>query len=204
MTSNTTNATTGTPRGLRVRRGLGAALAVAAVALAGWTVAGWYGGGDGGLVVLVTAREHQVVTVWLVLAALFGALALGVRHGPFKAGGYVCLSLAALPALVLAQFTSSAEESARTAAPGRADRHLVVHRDHVSIDPIWLVYVQQGTWPRERRWLLGSFDGDAEDNELAGAVWDGADRVRLDTAGGETYLVGVGPSGRPDRRISVP
>ncbi|QES51024.1 hypothetical protein DEJ50_27530 [Streptomyces venezuelae] len=194
----------GTPRVPRPRLLLAGALLLTGLSLAGWTAAGRLWGGDGGLMALVVAREYQVPSLWLVLASLAGALALGVRSGSVRGAGYVGLSLVTLPVLVLAELTSSAPESVRVAAPGRDDRHLLVHRTESGPDPVWLVYVRQGDWPLERRWLVGSFHGDEAYDGLAAAVWDGPGRVRLDTSGGETYLVGVAPSGRPDRRITVP
>ncbi|MEU6759839.1 hypothetical protein, partial [Streptomyces sp. NPDC046685] len=57
--------------------------------------------------------------------------------------------------------------------------------------------------PRERRWAVGYFNGDATDNELREAVWTGPDRIRMTTSGGVVHEVTVASGGRPDRIVSA-
>ncbi|MGW4896070.1 hypothetical protein ACWEQL_28020 [Kitasatospora sp. NPDC004240] len=87
-------------------------------------------------------------------------------------------------------------------APGRSDRSLVIHRGTAMIDPLWWVSVDDGSWLTARRWPVGYFNGDDTRNALASAEWDGPDRIRLTTAGGEVFVVGLDPeTGRPERKV---
>lgn len=55
-----------------------------------------------------------------------------------------------------------------------------------------------------RRWPVGFFNGDATDNALASAEWDGPDRIRLATEGGEVFVVALDPeTGRPERTVQA-
>ncbi|MEY2229909.1 hypothetical protein [Streptomyces sp. BF23-19] len=65
------------------------------------------------------------------------------------------------------------------------------------------MYVDQGSRPWERRWGVGYFNGDSDDNELREAVWTAPDRIRLTTSGGVVHEVTVAADGRPDRVVSV-
>ncbi|MFD3565830.1 hypothetical protein [Streptomyces sp. NPDC058667] len=88
-------------------------------------------------------------------------------------------------------------------APGRGDRQLFVVARSGSLDPMWCVYVDQGNPPLERRWRVGCFNGDSEDNALSATVWTISDRIRMTTEGGVAHEVSIAPDGRPDRGVSV-
>ncbi|MFF4422044.1 hypothetical protein ACFY04_14855 [Streptomyces sp. NPDC001549] len=184
-----------------------ALLAVAAALVAAALTAYLWGGSDGGLVVLGQVRGHVVTMGWVTLAALIGAVLLGARKPatrlalglPVTILGVMVMSLATLLALL----DGGQEQTRSLKAPGREDRRLVVEEGSAMIDPLWYVYVHQGSWPRERRWAVGHFNGDATDNELREAVWTGPDRIRLTTSGGVVHEVTVGPGGRPDRTVSA-
>ncbi|MFF3209018.1 hypothetical protein ACFYYB_00015 [Streptomyces sp. NPDC002886] len=88
-------------------------------------------------------------------------------------------------------------------APGRSDRHLVVVARSGNLDPVWCVYLHQGNPPRERRWTVGCFNGDDEDNSLRETVWAAPDRIRMTTEEGMVHEVTIAPGGRPDRYVSV-
>ncbi|WP_030965178.1 hypothetical protein [Streptomyces sp. NRRL S-378] len=190
------------------RRPLACALIALAVALVGTVLAAFrWGGPDGGLVVLNEVGRHFVALGWLSLTALCGAVLLGVRRPMTRVTvGVPVLALGA-PVMclvtLLAMLDGGQEQAESQPAPGRDDRRLVVETGSAMIDPLWFVYVHQGTWPRERRWAVGYFNGDATDNELHEAVWTGPDRIRLTTSGGVVHEVTVAPGGRPDRTVSA-
>ncbi|MEJ8645078.1 hypothetical protein WKI68_35415 [Streptomyces sp. MS1.HAVA.3] len=106
-------------------------------------------------------------------------------------------------ATVLALLDGGQEQTRSLAAPGRDDRRLVVEEGSAMIDPLWYVYVHQGSWPWERRWAVGSFNGDATDNELREAVWTAPDRIRMTTEEGAVHEVTLDSGGRPDRIVSA-
>ncbi|WP_158754241.1 hypothetical protein [Streptomyces sp. NRRL F-2580] len=182
---------------------LGLAAALVATALAAYR----WGGSHGGLVVMSQVRGHVVVLGWLTLAALCGAVLLGLRKPMTRvAVGVPVLGLGApvmCLATLLALLDGGQEQTRSLAAPGRDDRRLVVEEGSAMIDPLWYVYVHEGGWPRERRWAVGYFNGDDPDNELREAVWTGPDRIRMTTSGGAVHEVTVAAGGRPDRTVSA-
>lgn len=182
-------------------------LAGAAVLVAGALAAYRWGGSDGGLVVLSHVRGHLVTLGWLALAALCGAVLLGGRKAKTRVALGVPLLALGAPvmclATLLAMLDGGQEQTRSAAAPGRDDRRLVVEEGSAIIDPLWYVYVHQGSGLRERRWAVGHFNGDSEDNELREAVWTGPDRIRMTTSGGAVLEVTVAADGRPDRTVSA-
>lgn len=91
------------------------------------------------------------------------------------------------------------QETMRAGAPDRPDRHLVVEVGAAMVDPLWWVYVDEGSGLTARRW----HDGD--DCAPRAAEWDGPDRVRLTVDTGErdeVHVVELSPSdGRPHRMV---
>lgn len=55
----------------------------------------------------------------------------------------------------------------------------------------------------DRRWIVGCFNGDVEDNALRETVWTAPDRIRMTTEGGAVHEVTLAPGGRPDRVVSA-
>ncbi|WP_412078534.1 hypothetical protein ACLF6K_33565 [Streptomyces xanthophaeus] len=189
-------------------RPLAAALLAAALALLATAAGGFlYGGDSGGYVLAVRAREHAVLLGWLVLAALTGAVLLGPAKSTVRLALCVLLLTIGIPVLLMASLLMAmfggAEETKNEAAPGRDDRRLVVEEGAAMIDPLWYVYVHEGTWPLERRWAVGRFNGDDPADELREAVWTASDRLRVTTAEGAVHEVTVTPGGRPDRTVSA-
>ncbi|MCX4802720.1 hypothetical protein ACFWWM_13505 [Streptomyces sp. NPDC058682] len=182
-------------------------LAVAAALVTGALAAHFWGGPDGGLVVLNRVHGHFVTMGWLALVALVGGILLGARKTatrlalglPVAVLGIMIMALATLLTLL----DGGQEQTQSLTAPGRNDRRLVVEEGSAMIDPLWYVYVHQGSGPLERRWAVGYFNGDATDNELREAVWTAPDRIRLTTSGGVVHEVAVAPDGRPDRTVSA-
>ncbi|MFE9740107.1 hypothetical protein [Streptomyces sp. NPDC006477] len=180
-------------------------LAVASGALA---VAGLEAGGEGALVLLLTLREYVLLSGGLALAALTGAVLLGLTKSTLRVPLVTMLLVVGVPTLFLGGVASalsgdSDEEVATASAPGPGDRRLVVMSGSASIDPVRCVYVHEGSRLRERRWRVGCFNGDSEDNALRETAWTAPDRIRMTTAGGVSLYVNITPGGRPDRVISL-
>ncbi|MCX5180381.1 hypothetical protein [Streptomyces virginiae] len=91
-------------------------------------------------------------------------------------------------------FGGTSREEKTEAAPGRDDRRLIVERGGF-LDPVWCVYVHEGSRPLERRWIVGCFNGDSERNELRETVWTAPDRIRMTTSGGAVHEVTLAPGG---------
>ncbi|MCY0925028.1 hypothetical protein OTB20_02150 [Streptomyces sp. H27-H1] len=161
----------------------------------------------GGLVLLGRIREHLVLLGWLALAALTGAVLLGLEKSAARIALCVPLLVLGIPFVLMAGVLSGpagpSEETRSESAPGRTDRRLVVEEGSAMIDPLWSVYVHEGGWPLERRWPVGHFNGDDPDNELREVVWTAPDRIRMTTAGGQVFEVTLAPGGRPDRVVSA-
>ncbi|GHE25306.1 hypothetical protein GCM10018781_76580 [Kitasatospora indigofera] len=95
----------------------------------------------------------------------------------------------------LVVLSSPADETGRHAAPGRADRELVVEKDR-DFEPYVRIYVEQGRGLTARRWKAGAVSGD----DLVGVEWDGPDRIKVTTAPGkerEVQLIELAPDGAP-------
>ncbi|MFD4940070.1 hypothetical protein [Streptomyces virginiae] len=179
---------------------VGTALAVTAVAGLSWSH-------EGGLVLLLRVYEHVVLLGWLALAALTGAVLLGMHRSTLRLPLLTTLLICGVPLLLLGTFVSTvfgdtSREEKTEAAPGRDDRRLVVERGGF-LDPVWCVYVHEGSRPLERRWIVGCFNGDSDRNELRETVWTAPDRIRMTTSGGAVHEVTLAPGGRPDRTVSV-
>ncbi|MGW5852727.1 hypothetical protein ACWFQ8_33270 [Streptomyces sp. NPDC055254] len=172
-------------------------------------VVGFEAGGEGELILLLRLREYVLLLGFLALAALIGAVLLGLAESSLRMPLLIALLVIGVPTLLVGGFVSTAfggsDEALKTeAAPGRVDRRLVVvSRSTFSIDPVWCVYVDQGDPPLERRWSVGCFNGDSEENALADTVWTAPDRIRMTTEGGAVHEVTIALRGRPDRVVSV-
>ncbi|MFJ4675569.1 MULTISPECIES: hypothetical protein [unclassified Kitasatospora] len=161
---------------------------------------------DGGLVVLVEVFHHPpaygaAVLVLIVLAVLIGFRSRETRR--LLLVPILGCTLLASPFALLG-FGSTPHKTADRPAPGRSDRSLVIHEGTAVIDPLWWVSVDAGSGLTARRWRVGYFNGDAPDNALASAQWDGPDRIKLTTEGGEVFVVALDPeTGRPERQVRV-
>ncbi|KQX54705.1 hypothetical protein ASE09_32100 [Streptomyces sp. Root66D1] len=176
--------------------------------LGAMAVVGLESGGEGELTLLLELREYVLLLGWLALAALTGAAFLGLAKSSLRVPLVTMLLVIGAPTLLIggvasAMFGGSDSQLSTETAPGRGDRRLIVVSQSDSIDPVWCVYVHQGNSPRERRWSVGCFNGDAEENALRKTVWTAPDRIRMTTAGGAVHEVTIAPDGRPDRVLSV-
>ncbi|MFB7373893.1 hypothetical protein ACFC0D_29035 [Streptomyces sp. NPDC056222] len=192
----------------RYRRPSAFLLLAVGVVLGAVALAGLESGGEGALVLLVGLREYVLVLGWLALAAATGAVLLGLAESSLRVPLVTMLLVVGVPTLLIGGWVSSVfggsdEEVKAESAPGRNDRRLVVVARHGFLDPVWCVYVHQGSHLLERRWSVGCFNGDDEDNELRETVWTAADRIRMTTEGGAVHEVTVAPGGRPDWVVSV-
>ncbi|WP_285735499.1 hypothetical protein [Kitasatospora phosalacinea] len=161
---------------------------------------------DGGPVVLIEGFHHPLpygaaVLVLVVLAVLVGFRSRWSRT--LLLVPVLGFALLAAP-FALIGLGSPPHETADRPAPGRSDRSLVIHEGSAVIDPLWWVSVDAGSGLTARRWPVGYFNGDDPDNALASAQWDGPDRIRLTTEGGDVFVVALDPAtGRPERRVRV-
>ncbi|WP_327159784.1 hypothetical protein [Streptomyces zaomyceticus] len=183
-------------------------LLTVAVALGATAVTALESGDEGALVLMIGIREHVILLGWLALAALTGSVLLGLKKSSLRTPLVTMLLVIGAPTLLLgglvsAAFGGSDEEVATESAPGLGDRRLLVVARSSVLDPVWCVYVDQGNSPLERRWTVGCFNGDSEDNALIKTVWTAPDRIRMTTAEGAVHEVTIAPSGRPDRVVSV-
>ncbi|MFB7949325.1 hypothetical protein ACFC6L_30915 [Kitasatospora phosalacinea] len=159
---------------------------------------------DGGSVVLIGLFLHPLPYAAAVLALVVLAVLVGIRSRLTRTLLLVpilgCALLASPVALFV--FGDMPHETADRPAPGRSDRSLVIHEGSAVIDPLWWVSVDAGSGLTARRWPVGYFNGDATDNALASAQWDGPDRIKLTTEGGEVFVVALDPeTGRPDHQV---
>ncbi|MFE5899752.1 hypothetical protein ACFQ67_20460 [Streptomyces sp. NPDC056488] len=184
-------------------------LAAGCLVLAG--AVGWWADQDGGLLWAARLFHHPFVFGVLTGALLTAALIVAVRNLFVRVLAGVAFGLAlvmTLPVFLLV-FLDRPREASDTAAPGRDDRSLVIVEGSAMIDPLWWVYVDEGWGPMTRRWKVGYFNGDAAENALVQATWEGPDRVRLVTGYAEdgteqVHLVDLDhETGRPSRAVRM-
>ncbi|BAJ26965.1 MULTISPECIES: hypothetical protein [Kitasatospora] len=188
----------------RGRRAIAGGLLALALLLIALVYAAARAARNGGLVVLIEVFHHPLPYGAAVLALIVLAVLVGFRSRGTRAlllvpilGGALLVS-----PLALFGFGSAPHRTADRPAPGRSDRSLVIHEGTAVIDPLWWVSVDVGSGLTAHRWRVGYFNGDAPDNALASAQWDGPDRIRLATEGGEVFVVALDPAtGRPDHQV---
>lgn len=150
---------------------------------------------DGYRLLWVRARQYTVTCTQLALVALSGAALLGLRTLLLRVSAFVTLAVLGLPLLLSLAQPYDAPETHRAHAPGRDDRRMVVVRGSAGIDPLWIVYVQQGEGLAERRWFVTSFNGDSQTNELVDARWTAPDRIRMTTREGRVVEATIASDG---------
>ncbi|MEV0532005.1 hypothetical protein [Kitasatospora sp. NPDC050463] len=182
-----------------------------------WVAWGAFGGATALVGAAVVGRFHRrsggllVVREWLDQPLLFGTWALALLivallFSPWPSwvrGGLGCavvvLGVGTVPFWIL---SSDGPRTTRTeAAPGRPDRVLVVRQDQVGFgpDPLYLVYVDEGSGLATRRWRV-TYVGEDHDY-LHEAAWDGPDRLRVATSRGGTRLITILADGRPETTV---
>lgn len=192
----------------RYRRPSAFLLLTMSIVLGAAAVAGLQSGGEGALILLLRLREYVLLLGFLALAALTGAVLLGVTRSALRVPLVTVLLVIGVPTLLVGGWASAvfgaSDLMVKTeSAPGRGDRQLVVVARSGSLDPVWCVYVHQGNPPMQRRWSVGCFNGDAEENALRETVWTAPDRIRMTTKGGVAHDVTITSAGRPDRVVSI-
>ncbi|MFD0275470.1 hypothetical protein ACFVHB_16420 [Kitasatospora sp. NPDC127111] len=168
-------------------------------------VTGWVNRRSGGFLVLAQWLHRPLLFGTLVLVLLF--VALVSSRGPVwarSALGVVVVTLAvgAVPLWFLSGVFSDHHRTTRSeAAPGRPDRELVVERGTAGFgpDPLYWVYVDEGSGLTTRRWQVAYVNGDA--NGIKELVWTGPDQLRLVTEDG-THLIHLAEDGRPDHPVN--
>ncbi|KJY36104.1 hypothetical protein, partial [Streptomyces sp. NRRL S-495] len=159
---------------------------------------------DGGPAMVVEVSYHPLSVGALIVVLTSLAILIGIRSVPIRAVLITLFLTGAMVTspIVMLMFGDMPEKTAERPAPGRPDRSLVIHQGAAMIDPLWWVSVDEGSGLTAQRWPVGFFSGDATVNELASAEWDGPDRIRLATRGGEVFVVALDPeTGRPERRV---
>ncbi|MDX2846891.1 hypothetical protein PV342_00075 [Streptomyces sp. PA03-3a] len=160
---------------------------------------------SGGLLLAAQLLDHPVVFTVAVGATLTAALLLAVRGAILRTLFLVAGVLGTLVVTLAAGLFgfSGGQETMRAGAPDRPDRHLVVEEGAAMVDPLWWVYVDEGSGLTARRRHVGFVDGDYY--ALRAAEWHGPDRVRLTVDVGErdeVHVVELSPSdGRPHRLV---
>ncbi|MFB8262076.1 hypothetical protein [Kitasatospora purpeofusca] len=186
------------------RRSVALGLLALAALLVVLTYAGMRADQYGGLVVLIEVFDHPLPLGALAGVLLALAILIGIRSVSARALLIALLlgwTLLISPVALLL-FDDMPQKTAVRPAPGRPDRSLVIHEGAAMIDPLWWVSVDEGSGLSARRWPVGFFNGDATDNELTSAEWDGPDRIRLATRGGEVFVVALDPeTGRPGQQV---
>ncbi|WP_395296715.1 hypothetical protein ACF9IK_27155 [Kitasatospora hibisci] len=184
-----------------------------------WVMWGALGGAGALMVAAVTGRVNSrsggllILREWLDRPLLFGTLALALflvalvsSRGKVWARSVlgavaVTLAVGAVPLWFLSGALSDDHRTTRNeAAPGRPDRRLVVQEDTAGFgpDPLFWVYLDEGTGLGTRRWDVAYVDGDA--NGIKELGWAAPDQLRLVTEQG-THLIRIAGNGRPDRTV---
>ncbi|MFG2334190.1 hypothetical protein ACGFMM_31945 [Streptomyces sp. NPDC048604] len=182
------------------------ALLGAAVLLVGAAGIGRLAGRDGGLLRVAQLLDHPLLFGGLAFVSAVAGICLAVRKTVVRwavAGTAVLVLIPFTPLALLLLTTAGQEQTLDEAAPGRSDRRLVVTEGSAMIDPLWWVYVDSGSGLGVRRWQVAHINGDFS-GALVEAAWDGPDRIRLvmSAAERETYIVELGPDGRPLRTVT--
>ncbi|MCG6492973.1 hypothetical protein [Kitasatospora sp. A2-31] len=159
---------------------------------------------SGGLLVLREWLDRPLLFGMLVLALLFVALvsSRGKVWARSALGAVVvALAVGTVPLWLLSGVLSGDRRTTRDeAAPGRPDRRLVVQQDTAGFgpDPLFWVYLDEGTGLGTRRWDVAYVNGDADSIRELG--WTAPDQLRLVTEQG-THLIRIAGNGRPDRTV---
>ncbi|MFF1907124.1 hypothetical protein [Kitasatospora sp. NPDC058218] len=173
-----------------------------AAALVGAAVVGRSNRRSGGLLVAQQRLDEPLLFGTSALALLIVALVFSPWPSWVRGGlgcAVVVLGVGTVPFWIL---SSDGPRTTHTeAAPGRPDRVLVVRQDQAGFgpDPLYWVYVDQGSGLATRRWRVTYVDGDHDD--LREAAWDGPDRLRVVTSKGGTRLIAILADGRPESTV---
>ncbi|MFJ3792409.1 hypothetical protein [Kitasatospora sp. NPDC090091] len=185
-----------------------------------WVMWGALGGAGALMVAAVTGRVNRrsggllVLREWLDRPLLFGTLVLALFFVALVSSRGKVWARSALGAVVVALamgtvplwflstvvFSDDHRTTRNEAAPGRPDRRLVVEQDTAGFgpDPLYWVYLDEGTGLGTRRWKVAYVNGDA--NGIKELGWAGPDRLRLVTEQAD-LVIRIAGNGRPDRTV---
>ncbi|MFJ8040776.1 hypothetical protein ACIRBX_09765 [Kitasatospora sp. NPDC096147] len=160
-------------------------------------VVGWYATDRGGLV-LIQELDRPADWAAASVLALTTAVMVGAKDATVKSLVLALVVVLAFVTIPLHQFAEVGwKVTERQQSPVHAERRLVVEQGLDMIDPVWMVYLEQGGGLGERRWHLGYFNGDSDASALVDAAWDGPDRIRLVQGGGQVEVIELAPDGSP-------
>ncbi|MFD3695760.1 hypothetical protein ACFWUZ_06325 [Streptomyces sp. NPDC058646] len=191
---------------MNVHRGVARALFALAAVLTGVAVVAPLYDRPGGYALLAELDEPLLTGAGAALA-LTGAVLLSSRrpvlrtvacHGLVWA---VVLGASCVPVyLVAVDPFPSAEFD--VPAPDGAARRLVVERTSPLTDPVWEVYVDDGSFPTARRWPVVRYDDMAPwPQGIRGAEWVSPDVISLTDADHMPHEIELSPEGRPLDRM---
>ncbi|MFD3531697.1 hypothetical protein [Streptomyces sp. NPDC058664] len=160
-----------------------------------------------GLLVLVSAFEYRWPSFLVAVLLLGTAVRLLTERAAIRRRVLAVCAAAVIGTVwflmvVFPMSSGGFEETDRKAAPGGADRYLVVEQGSAMIDLIWRVSVVDGSGLGAHHWRAGSFD---EARGLVDVVWAGPDALRFTTVDGTVTTVGLDPrTGKPERELPAP
>ncbi|MCX4526433.1 MULTISPECIES: hypothetical protein [unclassified Streptomyces] len=194
---------------MRIRRGAGLALiGVAVMCVAAATVGRLYER-PGGLAVVAELNSPWLLGPLAGLALAAGILLRTWRPAaaqPVVTAVVAVALLAALtiPLLLMASDPFPAREYDITAPAGGggAPRRLVVELTSPLADPVWQVYVDQGTFPTAHRWPLTRFAASDWSKGILQAQWLSHDTIRLIDLDHRPHDIPLTPNGRPGAALN--
>ncbi|GHI89071.1 hypothetical protein ACWGF3_28585 [Streptomyces xanthophaeus] len=187
---------------MNVHRGVARALFALAAILAGAAVLAPLYHRPGGYALLAELDEPLVVGS-LAALALAGAAGLSSRRKGLRTAAAhglvwaVVLGASCVPVYLIATDPFPSVEY-DVPAPDGVARRLVVERTSALTDPVWEVYVDDGSFPTARRWPVARFDELVPwPQGVRDAEWASPDVIRLIDFDHQPHLIELSPQGRP-------
>ncbi|MEU9377045.1 hypothetical protein AB0D94_25165 [Streptomyces sp. NPDC048255] len=187
---------------MNVHRGMARGLFALAGILAGAAVVAPLSNKPGGFAVLAELDEPLLMGSGAALA-LVGALLLSSRRRAARTVGshglvwVLVLAASCVPVYLIATDPFPSVEY-DVPAPDGAARRLVVERTSPLTDPVWEVYVDDGSFPVARRWPVARFDEMAPwPQHVRKARWVSPDVISLTDADHNQHEIRLSPEGRP-------
>ncbi|MBW5482425.1 hypothetical protein [Streptomyces bambusae] len=163
----------------------------------------------GGLAVVAEADRPVLLSV-LAALALAGAALLGSRRPDVRRAAGLTLTvggiltvLASVAIPVVGDPFPALEHD--VPEPSGSGRRLVVELTSPLFDPVWHIYVDQGSFPTTRRWPVATYADSAPGTDwprgVLQAEWLAPDRIRLIDLDHAAHDIPLAESGRPLARV---